>query len=144
MAQTTAAAVLKLVRTLNTGLNVWLDKPPDGTKRPYITVTPGVLAPGRLEDGGPGTAIEPVHIDVYQDWKSADNSAVVWDPLVAAKIQHGLHGAGVLAGDRVLFNSPGGAGVIYRLKLVSSNRLEDQTVENLMRDEIVVNAWRQF
>lgn len=143
MAQTTAGAVLKLIQTLGTGLPVYIDAPPQKTPRPYITVSRGVLAPGPLEDGGPGTAIEAIHVDVYQDWKKADNS-MQWDSLVAAKLEHGLHGAGVLGADRQLFNSPGGTGVLYRLKVVGSNRTQDQTVENMIHDALTVNMWRQF
>jgi hypothetical protein len=154
MAKTAAAALLKLIQTLGTGTSVYLDQAPvsgDGTpKRPYITVSgqnPMTPGPGgaTLEDGGPGTVIESVHVDVWQDWKNDKMTAIVEDPSIPAKIAHGVHGAGALAADRVLADgTPGNASVIYRFRLSSAVRMLDPSVENLIHNAMVFACWRQF
>lgn len=145
---TTSGAVIALLATLGTGLTFYRDRPKEAAAgqlpRPYGIVTERQgMGAGRLEDGGPGTAIESVHIDIWQDWKSADGKTLAEDASIVAKIERGVHGGSPPGGSRVLGSVPGGAGVIYRTKLTSSHRLEDAN-ENTIHNALVIAVWRQF
>lgn len=149
MALTTAAALKQWIETMGLAVDVSNRVSKTPARRPYITIvdrTP--VAPGRLEDGGPGTAVETCFIDVWQDWKTqAASGAVIENQSLAAVLEHNLHGsrpADALGKPIIVGGVPGGAGVIYRVKVVGSQQFWDPTIEDLVHNAITVAVWRQM
>jgi hypothetical protein len=149
MALTTAAALKQWFETFGlTGTPIFNRAPSRPQKRPYITITDATpLVPGRLEDGGPGTGVETVLIDVWQDWKSHNNAgALVEDETLPSFLVKKLHGGRPVdaSGHPILATGVGGTGIIYRVIVESVHRFLDQTVEDLVHNSLTVNVWRQL
>lgn len=122
------------------------DAPPAGKPKPYVVVHERIaLVPDPLEDGGPGTAVESVQVELWQSWHYATAvpghaaGDIAEDYLLLPALEHGLHGRRTVAVGGV----PGAAGTVYRVFVRNTTRLVDQ-VEDLIRDAITVDVWRQF
>lgn len=124
MAANTRTALQAFIEALGiTGLAVFQDFAPEGTKRPYVVTNgPIGLTPGPLEDGGTLLAIggpqaaaarptgtpqpvkELMQVDVWQTWRNppapdpqnvstAQDRALLEDANLPEKIYAALHGA---------------------------------------------------
>ena len=153
MAFTTGGALKAWIEgNFGLGLVIYRDRAPDDTQAPYITVAESVpMAPGpggnHIEDGGPGTAIETCHIDLWQDMRKAADGTLAEDQTLIHKLCNQLHGKRPVdsAGKPIMLSSiPGGAGIIYRCKVASCVRMIDPSVENRVHHAVAVQVWRQF
>lgn len=71
MSASTSGALKQYLEAQNLGVSVFRDQAPDGTKKPYLTVSEAVaIVPDKLEDGAASTAQEHVTIDIWMDWKN--------------------------------------------------------------------------
>lgn len=149
MALTTAAALKQWIETMGfVGWNIVNRVPPKPLKRPYMTITDQTpLVTDRWEDGGPGTCVESVLIDLWQDWKTQGNTgAMLQDESVPVRLIKQMHGGRPVdaLGKPILATGVGGTGIVYRVRVVSDHQFNDQSFENLVHNSILVNVWRQL
>lgn len=93
MAATTANALKSLIEGLGLGLSAYRDEAPEGTARPYVTVTEAIaVAPDPLEDAQASTVVETATVDLWQTWKDLTTGAVTESYTHAPALYRGIHG----------------------------------------------------
>ena len=140
MAQTTGGALAVLIQGLGLGLAVGRDYPSQNASRPYVTITEEIaLVPDPLEDAAPGTAVETVQVDLWQDYRDLKPNSATYGNLrenytLAPALRRGLHG--------VRLQSIGSA-VVYMALVEHSVRLLEEA-ENVVHHAFTVKVFRQI
>lgn len=144
MAQTCGGALKVLIESLGLGLTANRDRPSQGATRPYVTIEEEIaLVPDPLEDGGPGTAIETVQVDLWQDYRDLVPTSITYGNLkenyaLAPALKRGLHGARLQS----IGTSPNDR-VVYMVLVRHSVRLLEEA-DNAIHHAITLEVFRQI
>jgi hypothetical protein len=138
MALTTSNGLKALVEGLGTGLSAYRDQPPEGTKRPYVTITEEVVwAPDSMEDGKSDTVVETAQVSLWEDWHDLTTGNVAESYTLATILRRGLDGSRLPQVGSLL-----GTSLIYMTRVTGSLRLLDPT-PNIVQHAFTVEVHRQ-
>lgn len=138
MALTVANGLKALVESLGLGLSAYRDQPPEGTARPYVTITEEIAtAYDSAEDGKSDTVVETAQVDLWQDWHLQTTGDVGENYTLAPALKKGLDGSRLSQVGSVL-----GTAVVYMVRVTGSLRLLDP-VPNIIHHSITVEVHRQ-
>ena len=144
MALTTGDALKVLIESLGLSLSAGRDHPTQRSKRPYVVITEeSPLTPDPLEDGGPGTAVETVIVDLFQDYKDMTAGSPTYGKVkesytLAAGLKRGLHGQRLQS-----IGTAPNAAVVYMVLLRSSVRLLEED-GNAVHHSLTLDVFRQL
>jgi hypothetical protein len=146
VAASTSGALKQFLDGQSLGISVYRDQAPDGTPKPYLTVSEAVaIVPDKLEDGAPSTVKEHVTVDVWMDWKNIGSTVLNGVNPGGILESYALPGAiaKALQGSRLLPSGTGAPPTTVYAAIVRSigPRLVERD-ENLVHIPIWVELWR--
>lgn len=144
MAATTSGALKVLIESLGLGLSAYQDRAPQEKVRPYVEITEdNPTIPDQLEDGGPGTAVETVFVDLFQDWKDRTPTSPTYGNIIenrtlAPALKRGIHGQRLQS-----IGTFPNAVVVYQVLLRHSVRLLEEE-GNAVHHALTLEVFRQL
>lgn len=140
MSQTSGAALKTLVESLlqpiDSGIVAYRKVAKPKATRPYVTIQERIaFSPDELEDGGPGTVVETAQVDLWQDFKNLTTGQIAENYLLLPALERGLQGAKT---------APVGGKTVYRVIVTNSLDIPEPEEENLIRNSLTVELWREF
>lgn len=132
MAATTAGTIKAFLEAQGLGISVYRDRAPEGTPRPYVTVSEAIsVVPDDHGDFGQGETVrELAQVDVWQPWRNPDRSNAESYTLTPA-VFRALHGATLTAAPTH----------VYGCRVTGSVRLIEDA-ENVVHDALTVELSR--
>jgi len=148
MAASTSGALKQFLEGQGLGISVFRDQAPDGTSKPYLTVSEAVaVVPDKLEDAAASTARERATVDIWMDWKNLGASIVNGVNPGGILESYALPGAvaKALQGSRLLTSGSGAPPTTVYGVLVHNvgPRLVERD-ENIVHVPISVEIWRNL
>jgi hypothetical protein len=126
------------VESLGTGLSAYRDQPPEGTARPYVTITEEIAsAYDGAEDGKSDTLVETCQVSLWEDWHNKTTGDIAESYTLSTTLKRGLDGSRLTQVGSLI-----GTSVVYMTRVSSSIRLLDPD-PNIVQHAITVEVHRQ-